>query len=139
MSKKRAVREFTPSTPRPRLGHPQPVATVGGMANGDEAEKYEIDRTFGAGERGGGKRMLVAIAVFSGMARKDGMRYLHINMSAGHVRKRPKKKVTNLAYERVYPCTTTESHPLRCPAKCLGEYRGPRARPPSRSRPHRIY
>jgi len=40
------MRELTPSVPKPMLGHPNPVATTGGVAKGKEAaEQYVIERT----------------------------------------------------------------------------------------------
>lgn len=68
---------MTPSTPRPKLGQPNPVETTAGVAKGkEEAERYVIDRTGWVILVGGGKRRLVASSAFSGMERKEGMWYL---------------------------------------------------------------
>lgn len=75
----RATREFTPSTPKPILGQPNPRAIAGGSASGKfPAEKNVIDSvgvefsSFGEG----GRRRWVERDVFSGMERKEGMWYL---------------------------------------------------------------
>jgi len=77
VSKKWPMRELTPSVPKPILGHPNPVATTGGVANGMEAaEQYVIDNTGWVTLGDGGRRGAVASCVFSGMDRKEGMLYL---------------------------------------------------------------
>jgi hypothetical protein len=59
------------------LGHPNPVATTGGVAKGKEAaEQYVIERTGWVTLAGGGRRGALASSVFSGMDRKEGMLYL---------------------------------------------------------------
>jgi len=71
------MRELTPSVPKPILGHPNPVATTGGVAKGKEAaEQYVIERTGWVTLAGGGRRGALARSVFSGMDRKEGMLYL---------------------------------------------------------------
>ena len=71
------MRELTPSIPKPRLGHPNPVATTEGAAKGKEAaEQNVIERTGRVTLVGGGMKGASASSVFSGMDRKDWMLYL---------------------------------------------------------------
>jgi hypothetical protein len=80
VSKKRAIRELTPSNPKPTLGHPKPVETTGGVAKGNEAaEKYVMDKSGRVATAGGGRRSSTETCAFSGMDRKEGMRYLQNN------------------------------------------------------------
>ena len=79
------TRALTPSTPRPTLGQPNPLATVGGNANGkDAAEKNAIDNVGTGGLFTAGRSNCVARSVFSGIDRKDGMLYLHCGCQLRH-------------------------------------------------------
>ena len=76
------TRALTPSTPRPTLGQPNPLATVGGNANGkDAAEKNAIDNVGTGGLFTAGRSNCVARSVFSGIDKKDGMLYLRCGVN----------------------------------------------------------
>lgn len=72
-----AVRELTPSTPKPILGHPRPRATVAGNAKGkDAAERKEMESVVLSGVGSEGSSTSLARVAFSGIDRKDGILYL---------------------------------------------------------------
>jgi len=70
-------RLFTPSTPNPAWGQPNPRATVVGSARGNEAaEKNDIAKVGVFDALFGVTRTFVARSTFSGMDRKEGISYL---------------------------------------------------------------
>ena len=129
--RKRDIREFTPSTPSPTLGQPHPVATRGGMASGEAAEKKEIDRTV-MGACGGGLSISAASAVFSGMSKKLGILYLYKSQRVGRTWNGNKR--TNPVCVPWYPCTTIQSLPWRYQATSWDGSPCLQARSPNRHR-----
>ncbi len=71
-----AVRELTPSTPKPILGHPRPRATVAGNAKGKDAAERKEMASEGLSEVGSGSSTSLARIAFSGIDKKEGMLYL---------------------------------------------------------------
>jgi len=70
-------RLFTPSTPSPAWGQPNPRATVVGNARGNEAaERNDIARVGVAGILFGVTKIFVASSTFSGMDKNEGIPYL---------------------------------------------------------------
>jgi hypothetical protein len=70
---------FTPSTPRPQAGHPNPFAITGGSESGKDAAEKKVMPRVGCpvfGTDGGIIRFCVARSTFSGIERKEGIEYL---------------------------------------------------------------
>lgn len=70
-------RVFTPSTPNPAWGQPNPRATVVGSARGnDAAERKDIAKVGVIGTLLGVTKISVASSTFSGMDKNEGISYL---------------------------------------------------------------
>jgi len=74
LSSQNPNRLFTPSTPNPAWGQPNPRATVVGNARGNEAaERNDIARVGVAGTSFGITKIFVASSIFSGMDKNEGI------------------------------------------------------------------